>query len=118
MAVINALKETPKTAVELAFEKYAKLQAEVKVYEAKIKEIKARKEYVDAKAEIVACCKCSKGKLSHMGLTATWVHKDEFVTRAQEYVTITGMPHVELPEVDDKVKDAIELLIAIFANAE
>jgi len=120
MAVINALKETTgaKTKVQKAFEQYAKLQAEVKVLEAKIKEIKSRKEYVDAKAEIVACCKCSKGKLSHMGLTATWIHKDEFVTRAQEYVQITGMPAVELPKIDDNTSKALELLISIFSKQE
>ena len=99
-----------KTKVELAFEKYAKLQAEVKVYENKVKELKAKKEYKDAKAEIVACCKCNEGKLSHMGLTATLVNKKEYTVRAQEYVMITGMPMVESPEMDKVTQLAMALL--------
>lgn len=114
---LTEIEANEKTKVEKAFEQYAKLQAQVKVYEAKIKEIKNTKAYKDSKAEIVACCKCSKGKLSHMGLTATWVHKDEFITRAQEYVQITGMPAVELPkEIDPKYKAAMELLLMILTD--
>ena len=116
MSVINPVKVTK---VQKAFDDYARMHMEVKILQAKIDAIKDSPEYVKAKAEIIACCKCNEGKLSHNGLTAKLQQRKEYFVKAYEFVLISGLPKASPnSSIDKETDNLLNLLYALLAPQE